>query len=171
MAGTSSDGQRIQVTGRQPAQTAVAQAGFLLLLEQVVEVQAQFRHRLPGLFRDAEVEEIVGQMRAGQELGGEVGHHARVLPGVGFQRPHALLEHAVADGQRQGGVGVVARRGHRHAAEAAEQVVEERLLEVGDAQAGADTGGGRKFGRFGRRFLFRRRHQERFLLARRRENE
>ena len=79
MAGTSSDGERIQVTGSQPAQAAVAQAGFLLLLDQVVEIHAQFRHRLPGLFGDAEVEQVVGQVRAGQELGGEVGHHARVL--------------------------------------------------------------------------------------------
>ena len=85
-------------------------------------------------------------MRPEQELRREVGHHARVLLGVGLHRPHALLEHAVADGQRQRGVGVVARRGHRHAAEPAEQVVEERLLKVPDTMAGAHTDGRREFG-------------------------
>ena len=39
-------GQRIQVARGQPAQAAVAQAGFLLLLDQVVEVQAEFGHGL-----------------------------------------------------------------------------------------------------------------------------
>ena len=87
-------------------------------------------------------------MRAGQKLRGQVGHHARVLLTVSFQRPDALLEHAVADGQRQGGVGVVARGDRGHTAQAAEEIVEERLLEVRDGQAAAGTGGGRQFGGF-----------------------
>ena len=85
-------------------------------------------------------------MRPGEELRREVSHYPGVLPGVGFHGAHALLEHAVADGQSQRGVGVVAGRGHRHTAKCAEQVVEEGLFQVGNAMAGANPGGGREFG-------------------------
>ena len=44
-------GQRIQVTRGEPAQAAVAEPGLLLLLDQVVEVQAQFLHRLARIAR------------------------------------------------------------------------------------------------------------------------
>ena len=125
MAGTSTTGERIQVTGSQPAQTAVAEPRLLLLLDQLVEVQPEFRHRLPGLFHDAEAEKVVRQMRAGQKLRGQVGHHPRVLLTVSFHGPDALFEHAVANGQGQSGVSVVARRDGGHTAQAAEQVVEE----------------------------------------------
>ena len=107
MAGTSTRGERIQVTGGQPAEAAVAEAGFLLLLDQVVEVQAEFRHGLAGGLGEAEVEQVVGQMRAGQKLGGEVGHHARVLLGVGFHGADAL---AAAPGRGRSGPGRCRRR-------------------------------------------------------------
>ena len=79
-------GHRIQVTRREPAQAAVAEAGLLLLLDKVVEVHAEFLHRLARILGEAQAEELAGQVRPGQELRREVGHHARVLLGVGFHR-------------------------------------------------------------------------------------
>lgn len=118
-------GERVQVARREPAQTAVAEPRIFLLFHQVVEVDAEFLHRLAGILREAQVEELIGQMRPGQELRGKVGHHARVLLGVGLHGPYPLLEYAVPNGQSQRGVGVVTCCGHGHAPKAAEQVIEE----------------------------------------------
>ncbi len=125
------------------------------MLDQVLEVQPQLPHRLAGLLGEAQAEELAGQVRPRQELRREVSHNASVVLGVRFPSPHALLKHAVADGQGQRGIGVVARRSHRHAAESAEEVVQKRLFQVRDAIAGADADGRRNLAGAGTRRLFR----------------
>jgi len=62
-------GHRIQVTRGEPAQAAVAEPGFFLLLNQIVEVYAEFLYGLAGILGEAQIEELVGQVRPGQELG------------------------------------------------------------------------------------------------------
>ncbi|MNM92764.1 hypothetical protein D3C81_1051080 [compost metagenome] len=101
-------GQRIHEAGRQPAQAAVAEAGFLLLREDVVEVQVERGHGAAHRLHDAEVDEVVAQVRPHQEFGGQVGHRARWLALVGLGRADPALHQAVAHGVGQRLVEVVA---------------------------------------------------------------
>jgi len=133
-------GERVEVAGGEASESAVAEPGFLLLLEQLLEVEAESVHGLAGLVHDAEVEQIVGQMGPGQKLGREVGDDAGILLGEGFEGPDTLFEDAVADGQGQGGVKIVVGGGPGDTSDAAEEVVEERELDVLDARAGAHAG-------------------------------
>ena len=129
--------QRIEEARGQPAQAAVAQPGLLLLLQQLVEVQAQLGDRLLHLRVDAEVDQVVAQVRADQELGRQVGDRARALLGVGRGRADPALQQAVAHhvGERQV---VVALGGQgRELALHVEQVVQEGALERLLAEAGA----------------------------------
>jgi len=98
-------------------------------------------------------------MRAGQELGREVSHDARIPLGVGLERMDALLEDAVPDGQRQSGVEVIERSGPRQPAHAAEQVVEKRPPDVVCTRAGAHAGGRGALAEFPENSLLLRRHK------------
>ena len=86
-------GQRVQVAGRQPAQAAVAQPGLLLLFDQLVESQARVR---PAPARsslvDAEVEQVVAQVRPEQKLRRQVAGPlaAQVQVGLGGVDPPLL---------------------------------------------------------------------------------
>gem|GEM_PF-6107701 len=53
---------------------------LFLLLSQELEVAAQFRHCVARLFPDAEIEEIVCQMRSGQLFVRQVRHHVCSSP-------------------------------------------------------------------------------------------
>ena len=44
-------GQRIEITGRKSSQPPVAEAGFYFQVDQLVNIQAQFLHGLPCLFK------------------------------------------------------------------------------------------------------------------------
>ena len=137
---------RVDVARGQPSEPAVAEARFLLLRGQLVQVQLQFREGLPHLADNAEVEEVVHEVRAGQELGGQVRHHPGVRAG---QRPdslHAAVEDAVAHGERQRDVQVVAGGELRPAAQRAHEVVDERLSQVRHAHAVPDARDGRGSG-------------------------
>jgi len=56
--------QGIKITGRQPAQPAVAEAGFLLLLEEGLNIETFLLCRPADPVVDAEVDQVVFQMRA-----------------------------------------------------------------------------------------------------------
>ena len=72
-------GAGIEEAGGEAAEAAVAQRGVVLGLEHVGEVLAVVRHGLLGLIDEAQVEEVVQQRPAHEELGGEV----VLLPGAG----------------------------------------------------------------------------------------
>ena len=72
-------------------------------------------------------------MRPGQKLSGQIRHHAGVLRRVVLNGAHTLHKQAVAHGQRRGGIKIIGRRRQRHAAQSAQQIVEERLFDVGHA--------------------------------------
>jgi hypothetical protein len=72
-------GQRIHEAGGQPAQPAIAQPRLFFLLDQNIQVDAQLPHRLLGFVVDAQVDQVVGQMRPGQKLRREVADHAHIL--------------------------------------------------------------------------------------------
>jgi hypothetical protein len=85
-------GERVQVAGGQPSQSAVAQARLLFLLEQRSEVQAELRHGLPCRLLDPEVREAVAEVRPREELGRQVRHHLHVPFDVGLHGPHPSVE-------------------------------------------------------------------------------
>ena len=78
-------------------------------------------------------------MWSSQELRGEIGHYACFLLTACFHGPHALLVYAIPDGQCQRCIDIIRRRCHRCVPEAAKEVVNERLPEIGNAHAGSDT--------------------------------
>ena len=89
-------GERIDETRRQPAETAAAQSRLLFLVQQLLEVQAELAQALPHRLDDAEIQEIVAEMRPGQKLGGQIGDGPRPVPGVFGGRADPALQHAVA---------------------------------------------------------------------------
>ena len=121
--------QRVDEAGREAAETAVAEARFLFLVEQVVEVQPQFLHRLAGRVGQAEIDQVVAQMRAHQEFGREIGDGSRaaLLVLVGGRDP--ALQQPVADGVGQCQVVVGLGRQRRELALRVEQVVQEGVAQ------------------------------------------
>ena len=111
------------------AEAAVAEAGLLLLLQQIVEVQSHFRHAFLDPLHDAEIDEVVAQMRPHQKFGRQVGDGARSLPGVDRRGADPMLQHAVAHGIGQGHVVIVAGGQRGKLSLHIEQVVEEGVLE------------------------------------------
>ena len=134
--------ERVHVTRRQSAQSAIAEAGLFFLRKNLVEIVAEPAHRFARGFRDAEVEQIVRKMRPEQELRGEIRHASRVRSAVVFDARDRAVEEPVADGQREREIEVVFRGNGFEAAHAADEVVAKGLLDfVGgetDADAGAD---------------------------------
>ena len=61
-------GQRVHEAGSQAAQAAVAKSRLFFLLDQHVQIKAELAHRLLGFVVDAQVDEVVRQMRSSQEL-------------------------------------------------------------------------------------------------------
>ena len=60
---TLQGGQRVEIAGREPAQTAVAQPRLLFGRKDRVEVLAQRRERRTRLLLDLEIQQIVPQLR------------------------------------------------------------------------------------------------------------
>ena len=127
-------------------EAAVAEAGFLLLLGHGVEIQTEFRQRLAHRLDDPEVEEVVHQMRAGQELRREIRHDPGGRAGQFAHRLHASVEDAVANREGERDVVVMPRRQRQAAAEGAHEVVDERLLQIRHGHAVTDVGHGRGSG-------------------------
>jgi hypothetical protein len=129
--------ERIDEAGRETAEATVAEARLIFRRQQLLEVEAEFRHGRPRVVVDAEVDEVVAEMRPHQELGGEVADRSRALLGVGGGGRNPALQHAVAHGVRQRHVVVGLRRERRELALDVEEVVEEgvldRFLVEGDA--------------------------------------
>ncbi len=74
----------------------------------MVEVQVERGHGRTHFVHDAEVDEVVAQVRPHQEFGGQVGHRARWLALVGLGGADPALHQAVAQGVGQRLVEVVA---------------------------------------------------------------
>src|SRR5215469_1927887 len=137
-------GERIHKTSGQSPQAAVAKPGFFLLFNHVVEIEAKLGESLPGRVNDPEIQEVVGQMWAGQKFRGEIGDYARFLLSASLQGPHALLMDAISNGQCQRCVNIVGRCCHRYPPEAAKEIVDKRLPEIGNAHTGSDAYTGRE---------------------------
>ncbi|KAF5032755.1 hypothetical protein DSECCO2_613870 [anaerobic digester metagenome] len=93
----------VHVAGREPPQAAVAQARVPLLLQQLVQVQAEIAHGLPAFVLDAQRLDVVHQEPAGQKFQGHVVDplgDGVVVGALGFQ-PLAdqAVAHAVAQAE------------------------------------------------------------------------
>ncbi len=120
--------QRIHVAGGQAAEPAVAEAGFLLLLEKRGEVLPDLRDRLFGRVPQAQVDQAVPEVRACQEFGGQVCDH---LDGLGagerLDGRDVAVEQAIADRVGERHVPVVACRVLRQLGLDVVEVVEQRF--------------------------------------------
>ncbi len=121
--------QRFDEAGGQPSQTAIAESRFIFFEQQLVEVQSQFGDGLADLIVDAEIHEIVAEMRPHQKLGREVRDCARALLRVSRRGTDPALQHAIAHRIGKRLVVVVPGRQRRKLALDVEQVVEEGVLE------------------------------------------
>ena len=94
-------------------------------------------HRLD----DAEIQEIVAEMRAHQELGGQIGDGARAVPGVVGGRADPALQHAVAHriGERHVVI-VLGGKGWEFALHV-EEIVQEGILDGLLVERGAPVAG------------------------------
>ena len=130
-------GQRVEVAGRQPAQSAVAQSGLFLAVQHGVVVLAQVGQGCPGLFLQAEVQQVIPQVRAQQELRRQVHRHlaGQVDVGLGGGRP--VLLHAVAHRQRQGVVVVLGFQQLERPTQGVADVVLDGPAERGGGSSGA----------------------------------
>ena len=132
--------ERIHVTRGEPAESAIAEAGLFFLRDDLVEIVAEPVHSFARGFGDAEVEQIVREMRPGQELRGEIRHASRVGSAVVFHARDRALEKPVAHGERERDIEVVFRRDGFEPAHAADEVVAEGLLDFVGGETGADAG-------------------------------
>ena len=71
--------QRIDEARGEPAEAAVAESRLVLLRQQLIEVEAELGDRLAHLVVDAEVQQVVAEVRSHQELGREIRDRARAL--------------------------------------------------------------------------------------------
>jgi hypothetical protein len=122
-------GQGVQEAGGQSAQTTVAQTRFLLLPKQFFEAQTQVAHGQAHVLVNAQVDQIVAQVGAEQEFGGEVGHGPRAQSRVGLRRADPVVQHAIPHRIGQGHVVVVFRRQGGELALHMQQVVQEGALD------------------------------------------
>lgn len=127
----------IEKTGRETPQTAIAEAGFFFLTQQFQKIQSQFLDRLARLVVDAEVDEIVAEMSAEQEFGGQVADRAGALFGVGGGGADPAVQEPIADRVGQSEVVVVHGRQGRKLALAEEQMIQKRALDDVFVQPGA----------------------------------
>ena len=139
-------GHRVQVAGRQPAQPAVAQARFALTVQDHVEVLAEIGQRLTRLRLDAQIEQVVAQLRAHQELRGQVaGDLARqIQPVLGGRHPAFL--HAVAHRQGERLVVVLGGEHRRRAGDRIDQMIGHRGAQRVGGHAGTGLSGGGEVG-------------------------
>ena len=119
-------GQRVHEARGEASEAAVAEPGLLLVLEQVLVAQADGAHRLAHGGLDAEVADVVPELRAHEVLGGEIDDGAVLAVEVRARRAHPAVQEPVADDVREREVAVV---GGGDAGELGE-VEEELPLEV-----------------------------------------
>src|SRR5690606_13783846 len=105
--------ERIDEARGKSSQATVAQAGFFFLREQFIEIQVQLADRLSNLLVDAEIDQVVAEVRPHQKFGGKVCDRARTLRRVRRGGTDPALQQAIAHRVRQRLVVIVLRRQRR----------------------------------------------------------
>ena len=137
--GALEGGQRVEIAGGESAEAAVAQAGLLLAGQHVVVVLAHLGQGRSDLVLDAEVEQVVTQVRPEQELRGEVDGNFAAEVQVGLCGLGPALLHAVPDCQGQRVIVVLRRAQRRGAAQRVAQMVFDRLPQRRRTHPGPDV--------------------------------
>ena len=135
--GNPERGQGIEETGRQPPEAAVAEPRLLLVVEEGFQVETELGDRLLHLPGDAEVEQGVPQVGAGEEFGGEVGDDLGLAP-AGRDGPDPVFEQPVPHRVGQGRVPVVGRGMGGRPALHVVQVFDDGPGDRGGGRTGAD---------------------------------
>ncbi len=131
-------GQRVQVARRQASEPTVAQPGFLLAGEHLVDVLTQRGQGVASLLFDLQVQQVVAQLRTHEELGRQVHRHLAAQVQIGLHAGDPALLHAIPDRQGQRAVVV---RGGQHARRAPDRVPQ--MVDDGSLQSvGIQTGAG-----------------------------
>ncbi len=130
-------GHGVEIAGGEAAETAVAEAGFALLLADFVEVQTELAARLTDWLLEVEIEQIVREVGPHEELSGEIGDHADVVSRIALECLDPTGENTIAHGVGDGGEvvalgGVLGRLGDNVI-----EIVKDSALESVDAVAGA----------------------------------
>ena len=110
-AGEVERGHRVEEAGGEAAKTAVAEAGVHLEVAQRVPVEAVFLQRLRALGVQLQVDHVVAEQTADEELKRQVIDTPFILPVVALLRLHPALHEPVADGVGECGVLVAGRGG------------------------------------------------------------
>jgi len=97
----SQRGQRVEKTGGQTAKSAVAEAGFFLLFQQIVQVESHVLHRRPNLIVNSQVDKVIAQLRPHQELCRKVADRAAPAFEVTARRVDPPMQQTVAHRIRQ----------------------------------------------------------------------
>src|SRR4029450_5261905 len=132
--------ERIHVTRRKPPKSPVAQAGLLLLCENLIKFVAKFVQCLTRHFGDPEIEQIVREMRAGQKLRRQICDPSRVRSAVGLQAIDRALKQPIAHSQGKRDVEIVFRRNAFQPAKPEAEIVAEFLLDFTGGETRADVG-------------------------------
>jgi len=135
--GNVKSGERIHEAGGETAEAAIAETGFFFLFDQDVEIDSELAHGLLCFVEDAEIDEVVGEVRPGEELGREIADDADILSLVVADSRDPALDKAVADRVRESHVKVVDSGAFAGTTLNEEQVIEERLCERFRAQGGS----------------------------------
>src|SRR4029453_2062302 len=100
------------------------------------QIEPEIRRRLRNFVADAEVDEIVVEMRAEEEFGGEIAHDL-VAPSLeALDRLRRPFHQAVPNGERDRDVPVVGRRVAGRPPLRVTEVIEDGLLDRYDAVGG-----------------------------------
>ena len=131
-------GEGIHEAGGEAAEAAVAEAGVHLVVAEAVPVQAEGVHGFAALLLEAEVDDVVAEEAADEELEGEVVDAADLGGAVGVLGGHPAVDDAVAHGIGEGFV-AIAFGGSVAALGEGETHVPEEVL--GEALGGELSGG------------------------------
>ena len=141
--GNAEGGQGVEVAGGETAEAAVAEAGFALLLDDWSRSRPSSGGLADVVF-ESEVQQVAGEIRSHEELGREITDDADVVLHVALDGCDPGGEDMVADGVGEGHEVVHVGRGFGALRHDEEEVFKDRLLQGGDAVAGAivfDGGG------------------------------
>jgi hypothetical protein len=100
-------GAAIQEAGRQTAEAAVAQAGVVLDVDHLLQIQAQAMQGRIGGFPEPQVEQRVVEGAPHQEFQGEVVGMLRVLLLIGIAGASPAFHQTIPQGQGQRLIGIV----------------------------------------------------------------
>ena len=93
--------------------------------------------RLAGWLGDAEVKQVVREMRTRQKFRGEIPDAARIRPAVIFHARDRVLEEPFADGQRKREIEVMLRRRSFEPTHSGAEIIAKGLLDFVGGETGA----------------------------------